>query len=201
MTIEARYALAHGLLILVVVLTGLGWAPQTGAAAPVSTQALPRVRSSHPYIRAMIAEAQVRSATFRRLVSAIEATDGIVYVEEGACGHGVRACMPPVVTAVTDFRILRVVVDPRQQDWEVMSSIGHELQHALEVLNDRTLRTNTAMMFVFSQAHAITSDAFETRDALDVGDAVRNEIAAFARHDSSKGVARPHEGTQPDSSR
>src|ERR1700674_2316562 len=184
MTIEARHALAHGLLILIVVLTGLGWAPQIGGAAPVSTQALPRGRSKHPYIRAMISEAQVRSATFRRLVGAIEATDGIVYVEEGACGHGVRACMPPVVTAVTDFRILRVVVDPRQQDWEVISSIGHELQHALEVLNDRTLRTNTALMFVISQAHAITGAAFETRDALDVGDAVLNEIAAFARHDS-----------------
>jgi hypothetical protein len=53
----------------------------------------PRVRSNHPYIRAMIADAQVRTATFRRLLATIAATDGIVYVEEGDCRHGVRACL------------------------------------------------------------------------------------------------------------
>jgi hypothetical protein len=89
----------------------------------------------------MIAEAQVRSATFRRLVHAVEATDGIVYVEEGDCHHRLRACLPPVVTSAGDVRFLRVLVDARQEDWQVMSDIGHELQHALEVLRDPHART------------------------------------------------------------
>src|SRR6266536_2502082 len=101
-----------------------------GAEAPLGL----RVRSSHPYIRAMIAEAQVRSATFRRLVHAVEATDGIVYVEEGDCHRRLRACLPPVVTSAGDVRFLRVLVDARQEDWQVMPepvlSLGSsELRH------------------------------------------------------------------------
>jgi len=150
----------------------------------------PRVRSSHPYIRAMIAEAQVRSATFRRLLATIEATDGIVYVEEGDCRHGVRACLPPVVTVAGEYRILRVLVDARREDWEVMADIGHELQHALEVLTDSGLRTNAEVFLSFYQTHSGTDERFETSAALTAGDAVRNEVEAFARNGATKGQSR-----------
>src|SRR5262245_38156695 len=125
-----------------------------------------RVRSSHPYIQAMIAEAQVRSPTFRRLVKEIEATDGIVYVEEGDCHHRVRACLPPVVTSTPEFRFLRVLVDARQQDWQVMADIGHELQHALEVLGELSARTNEAVFFVSTRESFGSSEVRETREAV-----------------------------------
>jgi len=70
----------------------------------VDVPAAPRVRSSHPYLSAMLAEAQVRSATFRRLVQAISRIDGIVYVEEGDCRRHLVACLPPIVTATAEFR-------------------------------------------------------------------------------------------------
>ena len=117
------------------------------------TPVAPRVRSSHAYIRAMIDEAQVRSATFRHLVRAIEATDGIVYVEEGDCRHGVRACLPLVITSTGDFRILRVLIDARQKDWDVMAEIGHELQHALEVFSERNVRANEQIFFLFYKTY------------------------------------------------
>src|SRR5215831_9423171 len=153
------------------------------------TPPAPRVRSSHPYIRAMIAEAQVRSATFRHLVSAIEATDGIVYVEEGDCRHSARACLPPLVTSGTNFRILRVLVDARQEDWDVMSDIAHELQHALEVLSERNVRTNDAVFFLYSKTYADARDRFETQAAAQMEVAVRKEVEAFARSRSTKGLA------------
>jgi hypothetical protein len=31
--------------------------------------------------------------TFRKPLTAIEATNGVVHVEPGSCGHGVRACL------------------------------------------------------------------------------------------------------------
>jgi|SRR5689334_13286515 hypothetical protein len=150
----------------------------------------PRVRSSHPYIRAMIAEAQVRSPSFRRLVAAIEATDGIVYVEEGECHHHLRACFPPIVTSTADVRVLHVLVDARQEDWEVMSDIAHELQHALEVLVDRNARTNDRVFFLIHPAATMTRDVVETDAAVKAGDAVRSEVAAFARNTSTKGQSR-----------
>jgi hypothetical protein len=52
-----------------------------------------RVRSDHPVIAGAIADAAEHSATFRSMVEAIEETDGIVYVREGPCRLGVRACL------------------------------------------------------------------------------------------------------------
>jgi hypothetical protein len=150
----------------------------------------PRVRSSHPYIRAMIAEAQVRSTTFRRIVTSIEATDGIVYVEEGDCRHSVRACLPPVITAGGGYRILRVLVDARHEDWEVMADIGHELQHALEVFTEPSVRTNSQVFLRFYQTNSGTEDRFETDAAVKAGHTVRNEVEAFARNSATKGQSR-----------
>jgi hypothetical protein len=124
--------------------------PMDGAGARGSAESSlgPRVRSSHAYIRAMIDEAVLRSATFHGLVAAIEATNGIVYVELGVCVHKLRASLTLDVTAAATYRILRVIVDARQPDWDVMASIGHELRHALEVLENPAL-VDTASVYLF----------------------------------------------------
>jgi hypothetical protein len=158
-------------------------------ALSVEPSAMPRVRSSHPYIRAMIAEAQVRSATFRGLVHAIEVTNGIVYVEEGSCRHGLIACLPLVVTSSGGYRILRVVIDARRQDWDVMASIGHELRHAFEVLSQPEVRTGEEAFYEFYRAGK-NVERFETDEALRVSQAIRHEIEAFSRSGSTKGMAR-----------
>jgi len=130
----------------------------------------------------MIAEAQVRSATFKRLIESIEATDGIVYVEEGDCRHSVRACLLPLVTAAGGFRFLRVIVDARLEDWQVMSDIGHELQHALEVLSDTQARTDSSLFYLMLQGTSGNSaDIRETGDAVKTGELVRKEVEAFAK--------------------
>ncbi len=58
------------------------------AATAQSTRSVSRVRSENPQIAQLIADAPSVSATFRDLVSAINATNGIVYVESGRCGRG-----------------------------------------------------------------------------------------------------------------
>jgi hypothetical protein len=157
----------------------------SAAAVAAETAMMPRVRSSHAYIRAMIEEAAERSETFRRLVKAIEATDGLVYVEQGVCGHSVHACLSLHVTPAGGYRILRVVVDARQPDWEVMSSIGHELQHALEVLGNRTLNTQEAIFLFYSREGMAMESSFETTAAIKTGNAVRNEVGSYAKRKQS----------------
>ena len=141
----------------------------------------PRVRSSHAYLRAMIDEALLRSSTFRTIVAAIEATNGIIYVEHGACIHNLRACLALDVTAAADYRILRVTVDARQPDWDVMASIGHELRHALEVLENSALTDMASIYLFYAQTRHAKDQPFETRAAVDAGNAVRNEVGSFAR--------------------
>jgi hypothetical protein len=148
-----------------------------GAADAVA----PHVRSSHAYIRAMIDEAVERSATFRRLVESIETTDGIVYVEQGTCGHHVRACLALHATPAGAYRILRVLVDARQPDWDVMASIGHELRHAIEVLGNVTLKSSEAIYLFYIREGSMTGDSFETEEAIKAGHAVRNEVGSYAR--------------------
>jgi hypothetical protein len=143
--------------------------------------AKPRVRSSHPYIRAMIAEASQRSATFRGLVEAIEKTDGIIYVEQGECSHRVTACLTMSIAATPGFRFLRVLVDARQLDWDVMASIGHELRHALEVLSESGIRSTEAIFLYYYREGMTMGETFETSAAIRAGNTVRNEVASFSK--------------------
>jgi hypothetical protein len=161
--------------------------------AGVETSPLPRVRSSHPYIRAMIVGAQERSATFHRLVQAFESTDGIIYVEEGDCHFAVRACLPPTITAAAGYRYLEAIIDARQEDWQVMSDIGHELQHALEVLDNPGTRTSddAVALLLRHKSFSGTNGIFETDDAVKAGEDVRREVKAFARSSTTKGRSRP----------
>jgi hypothetical protein len=141
----------------------------------------PRVRSTRAYLRAMIEEAARRSPTFRHLVAAIEATNGIVYVEHGSCRQGVHACLALTVTAAGDYRILRVTVDARQPDWDVMALIGHELRHAIEVLENSTLADTTSAFQFYAQQHHVKDRPFETSAAIEAEDAVRKDVSTFAK--------------------
>ena len=160
---------------------GLGIAIAVAHAAAAQSPALPRVRSTHAYIRAMIDEGATRSATLRRLIAAIEETNGIVYVEQGDCGHRVRACLTLSVTPAGDYRFLRVIVDARQPDWDVMSSIGHELKHALEVLSEPALTSSESVFLYFTREGLTMGESFETPEAVRAGNAVRSEVGAYAR--------------------
>jgi hypothetical protein len=93
-----------------------------------------------------------RSTTFRRLLEAIDATDGLVYVTEGTCGQGVRACLHMSIELAGANRLLRILVNPRRAaGCELIASIGHELQHALEALSNPNIKTSSALFSFFHQ--------------------------------------------------
>ena len=71
-----------------------------------------RIRPSEPAIAALIEQGVARSKTFKSLVSAIDRTDGIVYVSKGKCRHGVRACLVLTLTVAGPHRILRILLEP-----------------------------------------------------------------------------------------
>src|SRR5258706_9701530 len=89
--------------------SGEGAAGQPSLMAPDA-----RVRGVGPKLLATINEATAQSMTFRELVDRINATDGIVYVSEGQCGHGVRACLSNTMTMAGPNRVLRILIDARK---------------------------------------------------------------------------------------
>jgi hypothetical protein len=164
-------------LMVGLMMTGLVSAGRLASAEGADHAALPRVRSSNATIAALIKQAVERSKTFRGLVETINASDGIVYVEEGTCCHGVRACFVTVTVAGPN-RILRVKVDTRQADSDLMWLIGHELRHTVEVLSDRTVTSQVDLYFFYGHMGQEQNGgrSFETAAAIEAGEAIRAEV-------------------------
>ena len=66
-------------------------------------------------------------------------------------------------------------------EWDLMGLIGHELQHAIEVLGDRTVTSNAAMFFFYRRIGKPHPKhfAFETDAAIALGEAVRTEARKY----------------------
>jgi hypothetical protein len=137
---------------------------------------LPRVRSTNRTIAAAIAKAESQSATFRSLVRDIEGTDGIVYVEEGICRHGVKACLSLSIVSGVGYRLLRILVGTTGDAIALMATIGHELRHAIELLSEPGVRTTAAAYNYYLREAPTVRDAFETMAAMATGLAVEREL-------------------------
>ena len=133
-----------GLLMVTLVTIPATAETQPEPGAPPSEMS--HVRSHYEPLRALIARAVEQSPTFRRMAETINASDGIVYVEPGVCKHGVRACLVKV-TSAGGQRFLFVKVDIGRADRKLIASIGHELQHAVEVLSNPGVRDYSGMYF------------------------------------------------------
>jgi hypothetical protein len=145
-------------------------------ASAQQARTIPRVRSDNPRLAAAIAQGAERSTTFRRLIEAIDATDGLVYVMEGRCGQGVRACLHMSLELSGKNRLLRILVNPRRAPGcELLGSIGHELQHALEALSNPNAKTSFGLSSFFHQIGPEGPRRFETPEAIQVGLSVEKE--------------------------
>jgi hypothetical protein len=108
-------------------------------------------------------------------VAAIEATDGIVYFRIGTCGR-LRACFLHQISVAGPHRVLSIIVDAQHHDPSLMGAIGHELQHALEVLGDARIRTDAAIRAFYKLRGREMKGVIETPAAIAAGDAVRDEV-------------------------
>jgi hypothetical protein len=166
--------------LVVGALAAFGFACGTQHAFAQSNPATPgqlasRVRTANPIIRALMHDASERSETFRRLVASIERTDGLVYLNVGTCGR-IRACLLHQVTVAGPSRVLNIIVDVRRHDLALAAAIGHELQHALEVLGDARIRTDIDI-FAYYTLHGLeVRGVIETRAAIATGEAVGDEV-------------------------
>jgi len=109
-------------------------------------------------------------------VETINASDGIVYVEKGMCRHSVRACLVLTVDLAGPNRILRIAVSTHRDHEEVMAAIGHELQHAIEVLGDPHVTDYHTMYSFFDRIGPTGSERFETHAAVQAGMDVLHEL-------------------------
>jgi len=140
-----------------------------------------QLRSSSAQIIALLVDGIRDSATLKRLIETLETTDGIVYVESGRCRRGadkLNACLVNDVVAAGGRRYLRILVDLRKDPVDLTGSIGHELQHVVEVLSDRSVTSMASMLAFYQDDGRNGARSYETAAAVDTGLTVAREVSA-----------------------
>jgi hypothetical protein len=157
-------------------------ATSSSAFAQTLVQGSPRIRGSSPALVEAIDRAMQQSPTFKQLVTAIAATDGVVYVHYGECKRNVLACLVLAVERAGPYRILQIRVDPRRKGHDLMVSIGHELMHALELFNEPTVVNHSTAHNFYERTAPRRGSSFETQAAIAIGLKIRGELRQSAKY-------------------
>jgi len=174
----------------------------SGAQDSTSWPAADPVRSSSAQIIALLRDGARDSPTLQRLVATLEMMNGIVYIEPGACRTGadrLPACLVNEIVATGGRRYLRILVNVKMDRVDLTGSLGHELQHAVEVLSESSVTSTAALLAFYQGAGRNGARSFETSAAVDAGLAVAREIktsqkqAANVRRSSHQPEARAAE--------
>jgi hypothetical protein len=143
------------------------------------TSPFSQVRALGSEVAAALADGLRRSPTFARLIAALNRSDVIVYVE---MVHTPTTSGRMVLTTKDNrFRYVRIQVASRLFPAELISVIGHELQHAVEVAAQPPSRPD--------RTSAMAAD--DTDAAVRVGAQVRRELDRFGRSLSGGRARQP----------
>jgi hypothetical protein len=160
---------------------------QITVASAAADEPTSRVRSTNPVMLDLLKEGRDRSGTFRTLVDAIDHSNGIVYVEFGYCAFGhLDGCLLPFIASTHGDRYVRVIVIPeksRLSHDQLLALIGHELRHALEVLEHPEVVDVPTMENMYRSIGTPIAGqrGFETSAARSTGSAVLAELLRNAR--------------------
>lgn len=156
----------------------------TLAAAPDPTAALTapdrRVRSTDRHIIGLLHKGVARSKTFAELVTALNTTDVIVYIERVPTLPTTLAGRLLLLPITGHQRYLRIQVRGDLSPIELIALIGHELRHALEIAEHPAVRDESAMLTLYQRiGHPSTGalHTFDTQAAQTAGRQVRMELA------------------------
>jgi hypothetical protein len=140
----------------------------------------PRIRPNDLRSANLLLEGLQRSETLRRLVDDLDDRDVIVYVEMQPKLKARLAGSLTWITATPRFRYLRISWSPEISVNAAIATLGHELQHALEVANAPSI-VSAPTLEAFYRRHGIdmrSHNGWDTLAARDRGDEVRRDLAA-----------------------
>jgi hypothetical protein len=152
------------------------------ASDPPSPLSAPdrRVRSTDRRIVELLHRGVERSKTFAELVTALNTTDVIVYIERVSTLPTTLAGRLLLLPMAGNQRYLRIQVRGDLSPVELIALIGHELRHALEIAEHPGVRDESAMLTLYQQiGHPSTGalHTYDTQAAQTAGRQVRLELA------------------------
>jgi hypothetical protein len=139
-----------------------------------------RVRTTDRRIQSLLAQGARQSSTFAALLTALNRTDVIVYIEPVSnlpATLAGRLLLLPVTTG--QQRYLRIQVARTAAANDLIATIAHELRHALEIAEAPDVRDQRALARLYQQiGQAGTgAHAYDTAAAQTTGRVVRQELA------------------------
>jgi hypothetical protein len=165
-------------LLTMMLVAGIMTSSTIASAAPDGG---PRLRPQDPRIVQVLKEGMARSATFRSLVERIEASQVIVYV---AVNPVLRTNLSGALTWMTqagDFRYVRASIRSDLTFNQMIATVAHELQHAVEVIDDESVVSEASLVAMYKRIGHPNSAAgpsgWETVAAQRTGFQVRRELA------------------------
>jgi hypothetical protein len=157
--------------------------PPSGSARGVSSP-LARVRPADGRSAELLLEGVQRSRTFRALLDELEDGDLIVYVEAQPGLDRIVAGQVTWMAAAGRARYIRISVNPTLTTRVLVATLGHELQHAVEIAREPSIVDPSSLDRHYA-AHGIDApphlEGWDTQQARVIGEAVRREIAAPRR--------------------
>lgn len=120
-----------------------------------------------------------RSPTFRQLVDEIRRSDVVVYVDLDPFDTRRLDGVLAFVGISRDTRFLRVWLRPARSDTDLIVSLGHELQHAVEVARAGRVVSRASFDALYRDVgEPCNSGRYETRAAREIAERVRADLRA-----------------------
>ena len=164
--------------LLVFVLPSSPVAAADDAPKPTPSR-VPRVRPNDSRSAALLLQGIQRSDTLREIVERLEQSDVIVYLVMQPSLKRSLAGTLTWVTGTKSFRYVRISLNPELSSDALISVIGHELQHALEV-SDAPSIVDTASLQAYYEKNGLTTpshaNGWDTLAARVTGEEVRREL-------------------------
>jgi hypothetical protein len=177
--------------------------PITGAAvlmtaalalAETPAGAAPHVRPESAEARALLDELTARSPTARALVDEVNHSTVVVYLRHRLFTSTVLTGRLGLVPSEGEMRYVVVEVASGQSRLDALITLGHELQHAVEVARAPAIVSGRTLAAHYGRIGLRTSGAtepltFETQAALDMSSTVRRELLGStvrATHDRNR---------------
>jgi hypothetical protein len=146
------------------------------------SSSLPNVRTQDTALRRLIDAGIAASPSLKALTADLEKSDVIVYVSCDFLPAGTDGRLT-FTTAVDGWRYLHIQLDWRLTNQRRLSTLGHELQHAIEVAATPSVVDAASMARAFSEIgfarrEMLSRQAYDTQAAMEAGERVWTELSA-----------------------
>lgn len=163
----------------------------------------PRIRITHERLRTLFEEGLQNSPTLRAVVSRLERSDVVVYIQPDYYGLAGYAGGLTFLSASGGLRYVVARVDWLRAPAQQIAMIGHELQHAVEVADNPEIVDEESMFQEYKRMGHVngwlgSGVAVDTPEAGEIERRVAEEVRSASRPASPTGSAEdPPEPLNP----